>query len=32
MYGADLKAINAYGDGGDRKYTGTVSIGIGFSY
>jgi len=32
VYGDKLRSINAYGDSGDRRYTGIASIGIGFSY
>jgi hypothetical protein len=32
VYGDNLKAINAFGEAGDRKYGGIVSIGVGFSY
>lgn len=31
-FGDKLKTINAFGDSGDRSYTGIASIGIGFSY
>jgi hypothetical protein len=31
-YGDNLRFYNAYGDSGDRRATGIVSIGIGFSY
>jgi len=31
-YGENVKAYNAYGDDGDRPYTGIASIGIGFSF
>jgi hypothetical protein len=32
VYGDKLRSFNAYGDSLDRRYTGIVSIGIGFSY
>jgi hypothetical protein len=32
VYGDKLRSVNAYGDSGDRRYTGIASIGIGFSY
>ena len=31
-FGDNVKAYNAYGDDGDRAYTGIASIGIGFSF
>lgn len=31
-YGENLKVYNAYGDDGDRPYTGIASIGLGFSF
>jgi hypothetical protein len=31
-YGDRLKTVNAYGDDGDRPYTGIASIGLGFSF
>jgi len=32
VFGDKLRAINAFGDSFDRRYTGIASIGIGFSY
>ena len=32
LFGDRLRAVNAFGDSGDRRYTGIASIGIGFSY
>jgi hypothetical protein len=32
IFGDNVRAINAFGDSGDRRATGIYSIGIGFSY
>jgi hypothetical protein len=32
IFGDNVRAINAFGDSGDRRYTGIYSIGVGFSY
>ena len=32
LYGDRLRAVNGFGDSGDRRYTGIGSIGIGFSF
>jgi hypothetical protein len=32
LFGDNLRSINAFGDSGDRRYTGIGSIGIGFSF